>query len=431
MIEQAVIGAGGLGTRMANYSPGIPKALNKVGSKTLLEHSIKCLTENGIRKVHLLLGVLSEQILEAIPALSRRYDLELTYTIESEALGTGGSLVNALPKLDEVFIFLYGDLLINTDLKELGKFLIDPEIDCVQLVHPTNHAFDSDLLILNDEGMVCDYLLKPHPQGSLFNNIANSGVYGFKKSSLIGFQGLKSGHKIDLDKEILPTLVASGMNIKAVRNLGYVRDAGTPERLKVVEGDYHSWKFTDRTRPAVFLDRDGTLNKTAGHISKLDTFWIYPDVGPFIARANQSGFRVFLITNQPVVARGEASISDVELIHAKLETVISRSGGYFDAIYYCPHHPDSGFQGERLEFKIDCNCRKPKVGMIEEAIRTFPTNLAQSMFIGDSNADALCAQNANLRFTRISRSPGLSEVNVIKSLDDIEFSADGINVTLS
>lgn len=422
MIAQAVIAAGGLGTRMANFSPGIPKVLNRVGSKTLLEHTMNCLSENGIRRIHLLLGVFSDQILEMISAIKGQYSLEIDFTIEPEALGTGGSLLNILSKLEEEFIYLYGDLLINTDLIEIGNTLDNPEIDCVQLVHPTDHAFDSDLLILNDQSMVCDYLLKPHQPKAIFHNVANSGVYGFKKSALMTIPNFKIGQKCDLDKEILPTLVTNGMRIKAVRNLGYVRDAGTPERIQLVESDYDSRKFGARTRPAIFLDRDGTLNEPAGYISKLDSFRIYPDVGPFVRRANQSGYRVFVITNQPVIARGEATKADIDMIHAKLETEVSRSGGFFDAIYYCPHHPDKGYRGERLEYKIVCECRKPKVGLIEEATRKFPINLSQSVFIGDSDVDAICAANARLSFIRLNRGEDKSELNTIKSLNDIEFS---------
>jgi D-glycero-D-manno-heptose 1,7-bisphosphate phosphatase len=138
-----------------------------------------------------------------------------------------------------------------------------------------------------------------------------------------------------------------------------------------------------------------------------------------------------LITNQPVIARGEASKSDLQLIHAKLETEVSISGGYFDAIYYCPHHPDKGYPGERLEYKTICDCRKPKVGMIQEAIRTFPTDLSKSMLIGDSEVDQICAQNANLRFTRINRSDGKNGIGVIKSLDRIEFIEEGISVNFN
>jgi mannose-1-phosphate guanylyltransferase / phosphomannomutase len=422
MIKQAVIGAGGQGSRMSDFTPGIPKALNIVGSKSLLTHTIRCLSQNGIRKIHLLLGVHAEQIINTIPTLGASHGMEITYSVESHPLGTGGSLLNALSELDSEFIFLYGDLYIDTNLAKLSETLEEENVDFVQLVHPTNHAFDSDLLVLNQEGQILNYILKPHPSNLMFNNIANSGIYGFKKLSLSKSQALHFQGKLDLDKDLLPMLLKMGARGKAVRNLGYVRDAGTPVRLQSINADFVSGNFNKKNPPAIFLDRDGTLNRSNGHISQPSGLHVYPDVGPFIATANTLGYRVFLITNQPVIARGEASIEDLARVHAKLEAEVALSGGYFDEIFYCPHHPHSGYPGERIELKIDCQCRKPRIGMILSAIDKFCIDTQHSIYFGDSDIDEECAKNANIRFIRVARDSTLtgktvhsfSQVNLFK-----------------
>jgi D,D-heptose 1,7-bisphosphate phosphatase len=391
-----------------SFTPGIPKALNIVGSKSLLAHAIQSLSQNDIKKVHLLLGVHAEQIIKAIPTLVGSYGVEITFSVETQPLGTGGSLLNALTDLDDEFIFLYGDLYIDTTLTELNETLAEENVDFVQLVHPTNHAFDSDLLVLNDERRILNYILKPHPSNLQFNNIANSGIYGFKKLSLLKSQAFDLRAKLDLDKDLLPMLLKMGARGKAVRNLGYVRDAGTPARLQSINTDFTSGNFNKKNPPAIFLDRDGTLNRSNGYITQPSELEVYPDVGPFIASANALGYRVFLITNQPVIARGEASIEDLARVHAKLETEVAMSGGYFDEIFYCPHHPDSGYQGEQIDFKINCRCRKPSAGMIISAIDKFSINTQLSIYFGDSDIDKECARNANIRFIRVARDSALT-----------------------
>lgn len=404
MIEQAVISAGGQGLRMSTHFPNAPKALNRVGKLSLLEHATIMLVSNNIKRIHLLLGFYAEKILETLPALSEHYGVEFSYTVESTPLGTGGALLNALDRLDENFLYFYGDLYLNLELSSLAKALAEPNISFVQMVHPSNHPFDSDLLILNELDIIIGYRLKPHPQDLVFNNIANAGIYGFKKSVLS--QVIKSwteNKKIDLDRQLLPKILALGCIGKGVRNTGYVKDAGTPERLEEIRKDFTSGICGNRYKPAIFFDRDGTLNRENGHIAHPDALQIYDDVGPFISKLNQAGYRVFLITNQPVVARGEASLDTLKLIHAKLETEIAKHGGFFDAIKYCPHHPDNGYMGEVPEFKIVCGCRKPKIGMIEEVCNDFPTNLNRSVFIGNSDVDRDCALHANIAFYRIDR----------------------------
>ncbi|HAK68608.1 MAG TPA: hypothetical protein DCM57_02990, partial [Treponema sp.] len=112
---------------------------------------------------------------------------------------------------------------------------------------------------------------------------------------------------------------------------------------------------------------------------------------------NNSGYLAVVITNQPVIARGEISFEQLNEIHNKLEVLLGKEGAYIDALYYCPHHPDKGFEGERPEYKKICGCRKPSTGLIEQAAKDFNIDVSNSFMIGDSEQDAECGRKAGCK----------------------------------
>ncbi len=186
----------------------------------------------------------------------------------------------------------------------------------------------------------------------------------------------------------------------------YVKDMGTPERFEQVSKDLMSGLVGSRNlshpQRAIFLDRDGTINRFVGFLRDVDNFELLPRVAAAIKLINDSGYFCIVVTNQPVIARGEVTEEELRQIHNKMETELGKAGAYVDAIYYCPHHPDKGFEGERPEYKIDCECRKPKSGMLLAAARDYNINLADSWIIGDSWRDVACGINAGTRTVLIS-----------------------------
>jgi D-glycero-D-manno-heptose 1,7-bisphosphate phosphatase len=167
---------------------------------------------------------------------------------------------------------------------------------------------------------------------------------------------------------------------------------GTPDRYAQVSADIENGMVRRRNlsvkQKAVFLDRDGTINKLNGFITKPEKFELIDGAAEAIRKINSAGYLAIVITNQPVIARGEASLEDLEHIHHKMEAELGRAGAYVDDIFFCPHHPDKGFPGERPEYKIDCECRKPKPGMIVAAAKKYNIDLAQSYMVGDDARDA-------------------------------------------
>lgn len=138
---------------------------------------------------------------------------------------------------------------------------------------------------------------------------------------------------------------------------------------------------------AIFLDRDGTINKYVGFLRDIDEFELIPGVTEAIRKINNSGYLAIVVTNQPVIARGEVTVPELQLIHNKMETLLGAEGAYLDALYYCPHHPHKGYKGEIPELKIDCDCRKPKPGMLVKAAEDFNIDLSASWMIGDGEND--------------------------------------------
>jgi histidinol-phosphate phosphatase family protein len=122
-----------------------------------------------------------------------------------------------------------------------------------------------------------------------------------------------------------------------------------------------------------------------------------PGVPEAIRRLNESEYRAVVVTNQPVIARGECTTEELIYMHAKLETELGGAGAFLDAIYFCPHHPDKGFAGEVVQLKIDCACRKPKLGMIERAVSDLNIDLETSWLIGDTTSDLETARRAGLK----------------------------------
>ena len=157
----------------------------------------------------------------------------------------------------------------------------------------------------------------------------------------------------------------------AYRTAEYLKDIGTPDRLREAEEEIGSGRVArsnrNQARPAVFLDRDGVINREANLIHDPDPLELIPGAAAALRRLNRAGWLTVVVTNQPVVARGLCGLDTLSRIHHKLETLLGAEGAFVDAIYFCPHHPDRGFPGENPDFKIPCDCRKPGIGMIRTA----------------------------------------------------------------
>jgi histidinol-phosphate phosphatase family protein len=252
---------------------------------------------------------------------------------------------------------------------------------------------------VEDDGRITAFHGYPHPEGAWLPNLVNAAFYCVEREALARWRGLAP--PLDFAKDLFPLMVAEGARLNGYRSFEYIKDVGTPARVDKAERDLLSGMVArarrDRPQAAVFLDRDGVLNELRDYVRTPEDLTLIPGAAQAVRALNRAGLRTVVVTNQPVLARGECSPEGLRRIHAKLDAELGREGAYLDALYFCPHHPHSGYPGEVPALKIDCECRKPKTGLITRAAAELNIDLAQSWMIGDSSSDLLAARRAGLR----------------------------------
>jgi histidinol-phosphate phosphatase family protein len=305
-------------------------------------------------------------------------------------------------------LIVYGDTLFDIDVADMLATHLAAAADATLLLHPNDHPADSDLVAIDGEGYVAAFHPHPHPPGTDLRNLVNAAFYIVEKPALLRWRD--GPVPSDFGQTLFPAMVAAGQRLFAYVSAEYIKDLGTPTRLDKVERHLASGLVARasrrHTQRAVFIDRDGTLNEPRGHIADPDNIVLIPGAAAAVRRLNDAGLRTVLVTNQPVVARGEADLPTLERIHGRLELLLSAAGGYLDRIAFCPHHPDGGYAGEVAALKMACDCRKPATGLIEDAIAALNVDRHRSWMIGDSNADILAAHRAGLLSIRVLTGEG-------------------------
>lgn len=410
---KTVIMAGGLGKRAESIASDIPKPLIRIAGKPILQWEIECLVRQGYDEIILTVSYMADKIKNFFGD-GNGFNCRISYYIEEEPLGNAGALFKLLENkmIEGDFLLLNADSMFDVDFNRFVKFHKEHNALASLFSHPNNHPYDSGLLITADDGMVKKWLAKEDERPKWYKNCVNAGLHildiELLKESRINSAQVDFQHKIDLDRDILKPLVSTG-RIYSYISSEYVKDMGTPERFEQVQRDLTSGLVNKRNlkihQRAVFLDRDGTINKYVGFLTDIDDFELLPNVSEAVRHINEAGYLCIVVTNQPVIARGEITLEELAVIHNKMETMLGNEGAYLDAIYYCPHHPDRGFEGEVEALKIQCDCRKPKPGMILKAAEDFNIDLKLSWMIGDEERDIQAGRNAGCKTVLLSDTP--------------------------
>ena len=413
---QAVIMAGGKGTRLSSVTKDIPKPMVQIDGKPLLEHQIENLKENGITDIILVTGYLGDVIKGYFgdgsgisPATDKPFGVNIGYYSEETPLGTAGALGKIKDSLQESFILLFGDLFTCIDYRRFIDFHEIKNADATLFVHPNSHPYDSDIVITDGDSRVVGWLYKNTERDEYYKNLVNAGIYVLdrKIAEYISEIQCDGKEKVDLEKDVLTKLLdGKYYYIYGYQSSEYVKDLGTPERLEAVTKDYFSGICQKRNlsnkQKCIFLDRDGTVNKYVGFLRTAEEMELAPTAAEAIRKINGSEYLAVIVTNQPVIARGECSFEELERIHNKMYTLLGKEGAYVDGLYFCPHHPDSGFEGEVKELKIDCDCRKPKIGLLKKAATDLNIDLGKSWLIGDTYQDVQTGINAGMKTVLLS-----------------------------
>lgn len=412
---KVIIMAGGKGTRIASIKSDVPKPMIEVCGKPILQWQIENLKSNGLTDITLVIGYLGHVIQDFFKD-GRNFGVNISYFVEDHPLGTAGALFK-MPELTEDFLLLCGDVMIDVDFNRFIRFHQERQAWASLMAHPNGHPYDSSLLVTET--------LEPQEKGGLpiethrvigwlnkederlyYKNRVNAGIEIISPTLLAEtMKHFTPRHpeqpdKIDLDRDVLKTNIKSG-KIFAYDTPEYIKDMGTPDRFYEVERDLLSGKVAARNlskkQKAIFLDRDGTINVFKGFLTKAEDFELIPGAAEAIKLINRSGYLAIVVSNQPVIARGDCTFEELQEIHDKMETLLGKEGAFIDAIYYCPHHPDKGFEGERPEYKFDCNCRKPKPGLLFQAASDWNIDLSASYMIGDSERDVAAGNAAGCK----------------------------------
>ncbi len=400
---KVVIMAGGRGTRIASVASDIPKPMIQIEGKPVLEQEIECLREQGFTDIIITVSHLGNIIMDYFKDGSQ-LGVHIEYFVEEQPLGNAGALFLLKDKLTEDFLLLNADAVFDVNFKRFVEYHKSHGGLVTLFTHPNNHPYDSGLIIADEKGAVLQWLAKEDERPEFYRNRVNAGLHVVSPKVL---DVEITTPKIDLDRQLLKPLAGTGQ-MYVYDSPEYVKDMGTPERfyqvIEEVKTGKAKAKNLNNKQKAIFLDRDGTINKYVGFLRDISEFELIEGVSEAIKKINKSGYLAIVVTNQPVIARGEVSFEELNKIHQKMETLLGQDGAYIDDIFYCPHHPDKGFEGERIEYKIECECRKPKPGLLLQAAEKYNIDLSQSWMIGDGTNDVEAGRRAGCKVARIGES---------------------------
>lgn len=405
MIDQAVILCGGMGTRLGALTEATPKPMLEVAGRPFLFHLIQEVARYGVKHIVLLAGRFGEQIVTAFHG-RRLFGAQVEVLVEPGPLGTGGALRFAADRLAPQFLLLNGDSWIDADLARFGRGWHtarerDPEVKAQMLLHRVPDTARFGRVTLKADRVV-GFEEKGAPLADA-SGLISAGVYAIDRAIL----DLIPPHAAcSLERDVLPRLVAEGRVVASqAREGAYFVDIGIPETFAQVQVDL----VAARTRPAVFFDRDGTLNHDGGYTHRVEDLVWMPQAREAIARINELGYFVFVVTNQAGIARGYYDEDAVTAFHDAMQTSLASVGGHVDAFEWCPHHSEAVIPA----YRRDCRRRKPGPGMLLDLMAAWPVDSQRSFLVGNSSADMDAARAAGLRALRYE---GGSVVDIVAQL---------------
>jgi histidinol-phosphate phosphatase family protein len=402
-MKQLVILAGGMGTRLRARLGDLPKPMIPIAGKPLLEIQIELARAHGFTDI-IIFACHRAEVIEQYFGDGACWGVRVHVEVEKQPLGTAGAVLAGFDLLEADFAVLYGDTMVNVDLARIAATHLERKSAATLLLHPNDHPLDSDLVEVDAEGWVTAFHNRPHPADRWFQNLVNAGLYVVNKAALRPWTSpLKP---MDFGKDLFPAMLEKGAKLLGYNSPEYIKDIGTPERYDKICAEFDAGVVQRSSlgtlQRAVFLDRDGTVIKEVDGLTSPAQLEMLPGAAEAIRELNHHGWRAVLVTNQPVVAKGFCTETDVITVHHKLETLLGHEHAFLDRIYWCPHHPERGFAGERAELKIDCECRKPKTGMLNQAARELNLDLGACWIVGDTTTDVETGRNAGVKSVMVA-----------------------------
>jgi histidinol-phosphate phosphatase family protein len=387
---QAVILAGGLGIRLRPITDTIPKPMITFHGKPFLEYIIEMLVEQGFKKVVLLLGYLPEKVIEYFGD-GKKFGLEIEYSITDVEDDTGLRLQKAKHLIDPIFTLLYCDNYWPMDFEKMWDKYLNANVSALVTVYMNRDNYTKSNIRINADDFIEIYdktRQAPNLQG------VDIGFFILKRE-LIDL--IPEGNH-NFEKTVMLKLIEEREIVTYPTEHRYY-SVGSHERLKLTS------TFLEK-RPTIILDRDGVLNKKAPKAEYITSWgnweWLEGSKEALI-KLKENGYQIILVSNQAGIARKFMTHDDLEEIHSHMINELIEQGGGIDKIYYCPHGWDE-----------NCNCRKPKPGMLFQAQRDFHLDLSKTWFVGDDERDEIAGKAAGMRTALIEGDNGL--LNFVNSL---------------
>ena len=411
-----VITVGGKGSRVSSLTEGKSKAEIKItNAKSIIELQL-----DKLKILNKKIFILSNKKFTSLDKLiNKKYSKNKIKIIHEEyPLGTAGCLKILQKEKEKTLLIISGDLVFNINFIKILKFHKEKKSDCTLIVHPNNHPYDSDTVVVDIHSKVKKFQKKKSNSKNI-SNLCLSGIFVIKSSIL---KNIKANVFQDFSNDVLTKLIKSNKRVFAYNTREYIKDAGTPDRIIQVKKEIKSLKFKmgciDQKIPAIFLDKDGVINEDKLNFKYQNIKSIFPYVANSIKTINESGYLCILVTNQPVVAKGFVKIQKVKNDLNFLQSFLGLHHCYLDRVYFCPCHPDLGFSGELKKFKRNCSWRKPNNGMLIQANKDLNIDFKKSYFIGDTTNDYLAAKKTGVKFIGVGEFPKDLKITKKKNLKE-------------
>jgi D,D-heptose 1,7-bisphosphate phosphatase len=381
-LRQCAVLAGGLGTRLGALTADRPKPLLPCGDRPFLAWLLRELCRYGVEEFLLLAGHLSAEVERSLGELAATLPRPVRLSVSTEPVpaGTGGALWHARDRLDERFLLVNGDSLLDVNLAPLLADAARDAPDVLGRLALHDLADASRAGVVATDGDVIS-AFRQRPAAGAAGTI-NAGVYVLRRSILGELSAVCS-----LERDVLPGLAARGA-LRGTRLPGWFIDIGVPDDF-VRAGRELPRRLR---RPALFLDRDGVINVDHGYVGSIERFAWTATARAAIRAASDAGWQVFVVTNQSGVARGLYDEGAVRHLLGWMADEARRAGGTIDDSRYCPYHPDATVAA----YRRDSDWRKPAPGMLLDLIHAWGLKPAACVLIGDQPTDLQAAAAAGV-----------------------------------
>lgn len=384
--REAIVLAGGFGTRLAHVVPDVCKPMAPVAGRPFLRFIMDQLAASGIERAVVADGYRKEQIEDFFGSAYR--GMSVVYSPENTPLLTGGAIKQALSKCEGEWVFVMnGDTWLDVDFDAMETVAAGVP-DSVKVIIAVKRMRDFErygTVDIDDAGAVIAFHEKRHCRDGLIN----AGVYLIRKNALSDMPA-----KFSLENDFFEKSVVD-RSLWTVECEGDFIDIGVPEDYELAQTMLaplaRGWKLA-------MFDRDGTINVDTGHLFEPEKLELISKTADVMARYSADpDYKVVVVTNQAGIAKGLYTEDDMRNLHRCMEQELERRGVRVDAWYFCPHHPD---------YTGPCECRKPAPGMLLAAMRDFDAKPTDCVMYGDKPSDEVAARASGISFIYAGEAKG-------------------------